>query len=217
VTKKAQPIDDVATAIASTFWDDVKEKVFENTIASKDLNSYIRAANPRSPEDRTWWDANGKGMVADWIRFRQYSGWNIWKIYNSEPAIELEFSVDVGDTFIKMAIDRVMVLPNGELAIVDLKTGKRTPQSTLQLGFYRYGLKKKLGVEINTGYYWMARQAVMSDAIDLSSYTDEKIEYLVASFDRARKAHSFIPNTSNCGMCGYTKHCVWYTKEKKSE
>lgn len=214
---KAAPPQDVASAIAVNYWDAVKEKVFDRTIGSKNIDSYIRAANPRSPEDRTWWDTNGSLMVADWIRFREWAGWQIWNTPDGTPAIEIELAVDIEDTFIKMAIDRVMVTPSGELTIVDLKTGKRNPQSTLQLGFYRYGLKKKFGIEINTGHYWMARQAVMSDPIDLSSYTDEKIEYLVAAFDRARKAHSFIPNTSNCGMCGYTKHCIWYTKETKSE
>lgn len=213
--KTSEVIDDVASALAKQLWADHKESVFQNTILSKGLAATIRAANPRAPEGGEWWDTNGPEMVAQWIRFRQYSNWRIWTTPENVPAVEIELAINVGDTFIKMAIDRVMVTPSGELCIVDLKTGRRTPTSTLQLGFYRYGLKKIYGIEINTGYYWMARQAVMSDAVDLSDYTDEKIEYLVTAFDKARKAHSFIPNTSTCNMCGYTQECIWYKGDKK--
>ena len=213
-TKPKMLIVDDASLAAGSLWADVKEKVFNRTIMEKEFAAAVRAANPRNPEDRTWWDNNGPEMVANWIRFRQHSGWKIWTTPDGEPAVELEFEIPVGDTSIKMAIDRVMITPSGELCIVDLKTGKRTPTSTLQLGFYRYGIKKAYNIDINTGYYWMARSVAMSDAVDLSDYTDEKIEYLVTAFDAARKAHSFIPNTSNCNMCGYTKHCIWYKGDK---
>jgi len=199
---------------AVDLWNQVKESVYQDTIHSRGSAGTIRAANPRSPEDKAWWDKNGVEMVANYIRFREYGGWQVAMI-NGEPAVEIELQVPVGDTFIKMAIDRVMVDPQGNYCIVDLKTGRRVPESTLQLGFYRYGLKKVYGIDINIGYYWMARQSTMTDAIDLSDYTEKKIEYLVTAFDNARKAHSFIPNTSNCKMCGYTMHCIWYKGEKK--
>jgi hypothetical protein len=154
-------------------------------------------------------------MVADYIRFRELSGWSIMTMPDGTPAIELAMEIPVGDTFIKMVLDRVLVSPTGEAVLVDLKTGRRVPSSTLQLGFYRYGLKRQYNVEVNLGTYWMARSAAMSEQADLREWTDEKIEYLVTAFDRARKAHSFIPNTSSCGMCGYTQHCIWYTKGDK--
>lgn len=211
---KRMLIEDNASLLAGGLWSDSKEETFNDTILSKDLSAGIRASNPRSPEDRVWWDQQGPAMVADWIRFREHSGWKIWTTPNGEPAVEIEMSVPVGNTFIKMAIDRVMINAEGELCIVDLKTGRRVPQSGLQLGFYKYGIQKTYGIEINTGYYWMARNAVMSDPVDISKYTEEKIEYLVSAFDAARKAHSFLPNTSNCNMCGYTIHCAWYKGEK---
>jgi CRISPR/Cas system-associated exonuclease Cas4 (RecB family) len=113
---------------------------------------------------------------------------------------------------VKMVLDRVFEV-NGELVVVDLKTSQQTPTSTLQLGFYKLGLKQIFGIDIKYGTYWMARQEGTSNMVDLSSYTEEKLEYLVASFDKARKAGIFIPNTNNCNRCGLTEHCQFTSKK----
>jgi hypothetical protein len=49
--------------------------------------------------------------------------------------------------------------------------------------------------------------------IDLSDYTEDKLEYLVRSFDKARKSGIFIPNTNNCNRCGLTEHCQFTSKK----
>lgn len=211
-TKKPTVPDDAAMSSAIGYWNAVQSKVLERTIGSA---AAVRAANPRSPEDKTWWDKNGPAMVADWIRFREMSGWKIMEMPDGSPAIEVEMQIVVGDTSIKMILDRVLVSPDGEPVLVDLKSGRRTPASTLQLGFYRYGLKKQFNIDINKGAYWMTRSAAMADIQDITEWTEEKIEYLVTAFDRARKAHSFIPNTSSCGMCGYTSQCIWYANKEQ--
>lgn len=206
---KPKFLDDKAMQDAVSYWSTVQQRVLERTVKSA---TNVRSANPRSPEDKAWWDTHGPAMVSDWIRFRELSGWSILTMPDGNPAIEIAMDIAVGDTSIKMVLDRVMVSPEGELVLVDLKTGRRVPSSSLQLGFYRYGLKKQFNIQVNKGMYWMARSAAFASPTDLSEWTDEKIEYLVTAFDRARKAHSFIPNTSSCGMCGYTQHCIWYNK-----
>jgi hypothetical protein len=59
----------------------------------------------------------------------------------------------------------------------------------------------------------MARQEGTSAMVDLSGYTEEKLEYLVSNFDKARKAGIFIPNTNNCNRCGLTEHCQFTSKK----
>ena len=113
---------------------------------------------------------------------------------------------------VKMVIDRVFEV-NGELVIVDLKTSKTTPTNPLQLGFYKVGLQKQFGIDIKWGSYWMARKFGISSMVDLSVYTEEKLEYFVENFDKARKSGIFLPNTNNCQYkCGLTAHCQFSTK-----
>lgn len=211
-------ISDGFITIAKRYWADNQAEVLTDTILSRGSTD-VRSANPRSPENLDWWNKEGPELAANWMRFREHSPWQIWITPDGIPAIELEMHVEVNDVMVKMVLDRVMVNDQGELIIVDLKTGRRTPQSTLQLGFYRYGLWKTFDILVDKGAYWMARSAAMTDTVSLSEYTPEKIEYLIQAFDNARKAGAFIPNTSSCGMCGYTMHCEWYVPkgEKTSE
>jgi hypothetical protein len=111
-----------------------------------------------------------------------------------------------------MILDRVFEV-NGELVIVDLKTSQQTPTNTLQLGFYKVGLLKTFGIDVKWGTYWMARQHGVSPLVSLEQYTEDKLEYLVSGFDKARKAGIFLPNTNNCQYkCGLTAHCQFSTK-----
>lgn len=198
---------------AAKYWAQVQSAVLERTITSNDTDLGIRASNPRAPEDKDWWDRNGPAMVASWIDFMSVSGWKIYE-FDGIPAIEVPIEVTVGNTFIKMVIDRVMVTPQGELVIVDLKTGRRQPTTTLQLAIYRYGIQERFGITIDTGYYWMARSSAMSDPVNLAHMNKDKIEYLLNAFDTARKSLTFIPNPSSCSMCGYTAKCIWYEGAK---
>ena len=110
--------------------------------------------------------------------------------------------------------DRVFDV-DGQLVVIDLKTSQRTPDSSLQLGFYRAGLKQVFGVDINWGNYWMARQSGTGSMVDISKYTDEMIDYFVDNFDRARRAGIFLPNTNNCNRCGLTEFCPFTSKKEK--
>ena len=114
-----------------------------------------------------------------------------------------------------MIIDRVFEV-NGELVIVDLKTSQQTPSSSLQLGFYKLGLEQTFGIEVKWGTYYMSRGSNISEMVDLSEYTHDKMEYLITQFDKARKAGVFLPNTNNCQyLCGLTAHCQFSTKKDK--
>lgn len=214
--KVKEKLVDLFTGLSEEYWNQYSAEVLTDTILSRGSTD-IRAANPRSPEDKAWWDEQGPELVANWMRFREHSNWQLWVTPDGIPAIEIEMHVEVNGVIVKMILDRVMVNEQGELVIVDLKTGRRTPEATLQLGFYRYGLWKTFGILVDKGAYWMARQSVMTDTVSLAQYTPEKIEYLVSAFDSARKAGAFIPNTSSCGMCGYTMHCEWYVPKGESK
>ena len=169
-------------------------------------------ANPDKENVAFWQDA-GPRWVQAYIDWRKANpDWKLWKTPQGVPAIELAMLPSFAGVPVKMILDRVFEV-NGELVIVDLKTSQQTPTNTLQLGFYKVGMLKTFGIDVKWGTYWMARQHGVSPLVSLEQYTEDKLEYLVAGFDKARKAGIFLPNTNNCQYkCGLTAHCQFSTK-----
>jgi hypothetical protein len=163
-------------------------------------------------ENRDWWLEHGPKMLQSWISWRNGSGWQLWVTPDGVPAVELSVEYTVGDSEIKMFIDRVMVTPDGELVILDLKTGSRTPSSDLQLAVYAAGIERKYGVRASYGAYWMARDGITSQLSSLDYLPSERVEALVENFDKARKSGIFLPNTTNCFYCGVAQYCEWSKK-----
>lgn len=172
-------------------------------------------ANPNK-EDVTFWQSQGPRWVEGYIEWRKANpNWKIWKAPDGNPGIELALTPIVAGVPVKMIIDRVFDV-DGQLVICDLKTSQQTPSSSLQLGFYKMGIEQTFGIEVKWGNYYMARGNGTSEMVDLSSYTFDKMEYLIQKFDVARKAGVFLPNTNNCQyMCGLTEFCQFSTKKDK--
>jgi len=189
-------------------------------LETKDLNletarkaGRATIANPNK-EDGNWWNTQGSIWVDNYILWRKNNPtWKIWTTPQGARAIELQLNPVIAGVTIKMIIDRIFEV-DGELVIVDLKTSARRPTSDLQLGFYKVGLEQALGIEINTGNYWMSRESGTGDMIDLSRYNLDTLEYFAEGFDKARKAGIFLPNLSSCNFCGLTEHCQFTAKEK---
>lgn len=169
-------------------------------------------SNPRG-EDGSWWRAEGPKMVQSWSDWRKRSGWRVLDMGNGVPAIELEVDV-VSDAGIpvKMFIDRVMVVPDiKEPIIVDLKSGARSPESDLQLGFYRYGLMKQYGLDVRFGTYWMARLGRVTETLPLRRYKPELVEKWITKFDDARESKIYLPHiTFRCRSCPMSDYCAAY-------
>jgi len=192
-------------------------KAWAQELGDKDLTNArvggrATKANPQK-EDVNFWQATGPQWVQAYIDWRKANpNWKLWKTPQGLPAIELAMLPEFAGVPVKMILDRVFEV-NGELVIVDLKTSQQTPTNTLQLGFYKVGILKTFGIDVKWGTYWMARQHGVSPLVSLEQYTEDKLEYLVAGFDKARKAGIFLPNTNNCQYkCGLTAHCQFSTK-----
>lgn len=192
-------------------------KAWAQELGDKDLTNArvggrATKANPQK-EDVNFWQATGPQWVQAYIDWRKANpDWKLWKTPQGAPAIELAMLPEFAGVPVKMILDRVFEV-NGELVIVDLKTSQQTPTNTLQLGFYKVGILKTFGIDVKWGTYWMARQHGVSPLVSLEQYTEDKVEYLVSGFDKARKAGIFLPNTNNCQYkCGLTAHCQFSTK-----
>jgi putative RecB family exonuclease len=165
-------------------------------------------------EDAEFWSYKGPEWVRSYIEWRQTNtNWKIWKTPEGVPAIELGIVPKFAGVPVKMVIDRVFDV-DGQLVVVDLKTSQQTPASSLQLGFYKAGIKQVFGADIQWGNYWMARQSGTGTMVDLTKYSEDMITYFVENFDKARKAGVFLPNTNNCNRCGLTEHCPFTSKKE---
>lgn len=188
----------------------VKEQWANTGVDESEWRAAGRAtkANPNK-EDGVWWQANGSKMVDNWIAFRNgANGWTMFE-HNGIPAIELAVNPVWNDVPVQMHIDRVMVNPDGELVVLDIKTGARTPSSEMQLAFYAAGMEEVLGIRPRWGAYWMAREGIVSEMIDLDKFPKSYVVDIVTKFDTARKSGIFIPNFSHCVMCNIKDKCKW--------
>lgn len=199
-------------------WNESWERQKSLTVASSSLPEASWRAGGRATkaypdkENELWWQDNGPQMLQAWADWRK-NGWKLWvEPLAGNPAIELALNPVMGGVLVKMVLDRVMVTPDGELVIVDLKSG-RTEPNPLQLAFYAAGMDKIFDIRPKYGTYWMARSGTTTPLVDLDPWETKSIELLVKQFDDARKAEVFLPNHSTCKMCSITKHCQWYKGE----
>jgi CRISPR/Cas system-associated exonuclease Cas4 (RecB family) len=164
-------------------------------------------------EDRRWWEANGPAQVESWVRFLE-GGWSIFEI-GGQPAVELDVSASLGDLSIpnssipvKGYVDRLLVSPDGELTVVDLKSGSMTPQSSIQLGVYAVLLEKTVGVRPSVGAFFMTRKGVLTAPSRLDAYTADRVEVMFRATDQAIRSGLHFPSPSAlCSACGVKEHC----------
>jgi len=197
------------------YWDEAWTRLQEEQLKKKNVAKSewkaagrVSKANPNK-EDGDWWTVNGSTMVDSWINWRKNAAWKIWEVTPGVPAIELGITPIWNDVPVQMHLDRVMITPDGELVVLDIKTGSRTPSSDLQLGFYAAGMESVLGIRPQYGAYWMARDGGIGEMINLDKYTVDSISDMVTKYDTARRQEIFLPNLNHCVMCGLVKDCKW--------
>lgn len=155
-------------------------------------------------ENDQWWLHNGPELVQNWVTWRQVREHQGWQIRD----VEYAFEMTLGTVPVRGFIDRVMVDPNGQVHVIDLKTGSHSPTSALQLGVYALAYEAGTGERPAIGAYFMNRKAELTPPESMNRFTTE----LVGSwFDMARtaiEAEVFIPKPSGlCRSCTVADKC----------
>jgi hypothetical protein len=168
-------------------------------------------------ENRAWWEAKGPEFVANWIRWRTTKfneGWQFLPMPDGSPAIEVPIQVVLNEgtddhVLVKGYVDRVLVNDDGEVMVVDLKSGSRLPASSLQLGIYGLGMQRNFGITAPLGAYWMARTGVLSQPSSLLHYTHDLVGKWFGNAQKGIEENVFIPHVGPfCGSCGVAPYCA---------
>lgn len=164
-------------------------------------------------ENGDWWAVNGPKFVQSWIDWRGQNPNLHLAEFAGTPAVEVAVGALTDDgVALKGYIDRVFQdAESGDLLIVDLKTGRNAPASSLQMDFYRYALHATLGVDARYGGFWMARTGVISKIHDLWR-EPAQIADMLAKARVLIDNELFVPHlTMLCNSCGVKQHCTAYT------
>jgi hypothetical protein len=168
-------------------------------------------------EDESWWRIEGPKQIETYVAWREANPNLVVWDHAGVPAIEMNVSAIVGDITVKGFIDRVFVdVETGELLIVDLKTGKNTPHSPLQLAFYRLLLEKTVGITATFGAYWMSRSGTLSTVHNLDRYSEDMLYRWLSNVKKSIELGLFTPHVGMmCGSCGVREYCYAVNPEVK--
>lgn len=176
-----------------------------------------KAYGRSTKQNEAWWRQQG---IPNSIR-----SYVDWRLANQEftlalvpdfgPAIELPFWYYLpSGELINGYIDRVFTHSGvGGFYPFDLKSGLK-PKTDEQLGLYSLALRKTLGWDARWGYYLYGLktgEAKLTRPIDLSHWTEQKLDAEYGPAARAIDAGIYIPNPGEaCFHCGVTEHCAFY-------
>lgn len=163
-------------------------------------------ANP-DKENGDWWNENGFIMLQQFTEVWEHTGWSVWRAPNGNLGLELELNVNYGDVMVKAFVDMVAVTSDGELVVVDFKTGKSMP-SNMQLGLYASSIEKTFGIRPSKGYYYDARKAMMVATSNLGRWSYPLFVDMFKQFNTAVENQIFLPNVGmGCSTCGVKDYC----------
>lgn len=170
-------------------------------------------------EDRDWWLTAGLDMCHkywDWLAGLYEQGTQIYSD-ESGPWVERGATVRIGGVPVKMFLDLVLVLPGGELMVVDTKTGTKTPNDT-QLRLYAMGMEKAKQPRPSLGAYFMARKGELSPPSVLPLTFDTVLDSMFEQADLGIRGGIFIPNpNAYCDSCSVNRFCAAYGGAEASE
>lgn len=141
---------------------------------------------------------------------QKYEAWqytnNLEIVNGYEVGVEYKVTYTVGGVEVVSYIDRIMRDADGNIGVVDIKTGARK-QRTTQLPTYILGLQKN-GVPATWGAMYYARKGEMDKPQFFTSWDENRLSYLYAQAEAMRTQGFYLPNPSeNCAWCSVRDHC----------
>lgn len=156
--------------------------------------------------DEAWWRVNGPIMTTAWENWRRKENWKL-AIFDGKPAVELALRFRLGREEWLGYIDRVFEFPNGDLCILDIKTGVMVPSSTGQLGLYACALEEMYGVRPVWGCFWFPDKGIVG-LESLERWSRNVLDKMGSDTAFAIENEVFVPHPSMlCGSCSVRDYC----------
>jgi RecB family exonuclease len=160
-------------------------------------------------ENLAYWHEAGLEQVTTYEAWLKASGWKV-AAHQGKPLVEFEVfhTFAAGTAPVKGFIDSVMRTPDGQLIIVDYKTGSRPPSGPQQLALYAT-MMRGLGMEAPThGAYYMTRKGQLGPIEDLTRWDQRFWDRIFKQLNNARHMNLFLPNIGDhCGYCSVSSYC----------
>ncbi len=165
------------------------------------------------------WRRQGFGVSDDELQYRDRAVAALARYYERHSGgaarpvyLERAFSFQIGEHSLRGRIDRVDRHPDGNLELIDYKTGAPKTAAELsddiQIPLYRMGVREAWGVEAGDGSYWYVlddeKVPVAGESDDL-----ERVERTVFEVAAGITDQDFEPRPSfeNCSWCDYRLIC----------
>ena len=165
------------------------------------------------------WRRQGFGSSDDELQYRDRAVAALARYFERHTAgaarpiyLERAFSFQIGEHSVRGRIDRVDRHPDGNLELIDYKTGAPKAVEDLvddvQIALYRIGVRESWGVEAADGSYWYVlddeKVPVAGESDDL-----ERVERIVLEVAAGITDQDFEPRPSfeNCSWCDYRLIC----------
>jgi len=191
----------------------VARLVEETGVPTEEWRAGGRATKDKpNKEDGVWWRHDGYHQLIAYIGWimQAYADGVVIYADQAGPWIERGVNVTIGNVPVKMFLDLVVVLPGGELMVIDHKSGSRLPLPG-QLRLYAYGMAAAGHPRPSLGAYYMTRKAELSAPWSLPDTYDPVLDDLFSNVDASIRAEIFPPHLgSHCGACGVAKFCAAY-------
>ena len=216
-------VDHGLDAAAAFDWPSSFEGKFELAIQeridkgdSPDLSTWRTAGVSKAlphGEDIRWWNEHGPEMVRDYVRWRckTRERYGIWVSADGVPGIEWDGVAELGGVPVTARADVIFVdLGTGATIIVDKKTGKKTPDSPLQLRVYHMVIERATAEPMWYGAYYMAREAKLTQPMVLDAFNEYALEERFHRAELVIEADLFTPRPGpSCRQCAVKAHCIF--------
>ena len=158
-------------------------------------------------------------LLKNFLRFKDFSP----KIYYL-PTKNIRYSFDdykemikplSDDYSISGKFDRIDSLENGNLRIIDFKTGKNEKDS-FQLEFYKLLAEMNFNVNVDTvSFYYLDSAKIVN--YDFSNYKNEKTKDIILNkINEIQSTKDFYPQKSAlCSHCDFMEICPLFAKDAK--